>query len=90
MNDHIPLDADGPAYTSSQERYGVPLDYSDKLATAIEELHRFALNHPQERGELVAPMYYALVAHLGLHNMLAKANDLSCLRSSTLPCRFTP
>ncbi|HET8746785.1 MAG TPA: hypothetical protein VFM98_14355 [Ramlibacter sp.] len=76
MNDDIPLDANGPAYTSSQERHGIPLDYvGDKLGTAIEELHRFALKHPQHRGELIAPMYYMLVAHLGLHNMLAKAND---------------
>lgn len=75
-DDDIPLDANGPAYTSSQERHGVPLDYvGDKLGTAIEELHRFALNHPQQRGELVAPMYCMPVAHLGLHNMLAKAND---------------
>jgi hypothetical protein len=75
-NDDLPLDANGPAYTSSQERHGVPLSYvGEKLGSAIEELHRFAANHPQQRGDLVAPMYYMLVAHLGLHNMLAKAND---------------
>jgi hypothetical protein len=75
-NEDIPLDANGPAYTSSQERHGVPLNYvGEKLGSAIEELHRFAANHPQQRADLIAPMYYLLVAHLGLHNMLAKAND---------------
>lgn len=75
-DDDIPLDANGPAYTSSQKRHGVPLDYvGEKLSSAIEELHRFAANHPQQRADLIAPMYYLLVAHLGLHNMLAKAND---------------
>lgn len=75
-DDEIPLDANGPAYTSSQQRHGVPLDYvGEKLDSAIVELHRFALDHPQQRNELIAPMHYMLVAHLALHNMLAKAND---------------
>jgi hypothetical protein len=77
MNDHnIPLDANGPAYTSGQHRHGVPLDYvGEKLDAAIVQLHRFALDHPQQRRDLMAPMHYLLVAHLALHNMLAKAND---------------
>lgn len=76
--DDLPLDANGPAYTSSQERHGVPLDYvGEKLGTAIEELHRLGHRHPEQRRELLAPMYYAVVAYLGLHNMLAKANDRS-------------
>jgi hypothetical protein len=83
MNDDIPLDANGPAYTASEERHGVPLDYvGDKLGSAIYELHNFAVNHPQQRTELIGPMYYMLVAHLALHNMLAKAND------RTLPTRL--
>ena len=77
-DDDIPLDANGPAYTSRQERHGVPLTYvGEKLGSAIEELHRHARNHPEQQRELVAPMYYLLVAHLGLHNMLAKANNRS-------------
>src|SRR5213082_1516827 len=62
--------------TPPEERHGVPLDYvGEKLGSAIEELHRFARRHPQQRPELLAPMYYAVVAYLGLHNMLATAND---------------
>ncbi|WP_066339773.1 hypothetical protein [Azohydromonas lata] len=76
--DDLPLDANGPAYTTPQQRHGVPLDYvGEKLSHAIEELHRFARQHPQQRQALLAPMHYLLVAHLGLHNMLAKANDTS-------------
>jgi hypothetical protein len=74
----FPLDANGPAYTASQQRHGVPLDYvGGKLASAIEDLHRFAINHPEYRRELIAPMYHSIVAYLALHNMLAKANDRS-------------
>jgi hypothetical protein len=77
-DDDIPLDANGPAYTSHQERQGVPLSYvGEKLARAIEELHRYARDHSDQRDELLASMYFLLVAHLGLHNMLAKANDRS-------------
>ena len=81
-DDHdFPLSANGPAYTSEQQRYGVPLSYvGEKLGTAIEELHRYALHRPDEREDLQAPMYYLLVAHLGLHNMLGKANDRSLPR----------
>ena len=72
----LPLDANGPAYTSRQQRDGVPLSYvGEKLGRTIEELHRCADRHPDRRDELVAPLYFLLVAHLGLHNMLAKAND---------------
>ena len=74
----FPLSANGPAYTSEQQRHGVPLSYvGGKLGTAIKELHRYALHHPHELDALQAPMYYLLVAHLGLHNMLGKANDHS-------------
>ncbi len=76
--DDFPLNANGPAYTARQERHGVPLAYvGGKLGNAIEELNRYARSHPDQRRELFAPMYYMLVAHLGLHNMLAKANDRS-------------
>jgi len=75
-DDEIPLDANGQAYTVTQSRSGVPLEYvGGKLACAIHELHRYASKHPQQQHELHGPMYYLLVAHLGLHNMLAKAND---------------
>ena len=77
-DDDMPLDANGPAYTAAQSRDGVPLEYvGDKLARAIEELHRYAQKHPDQHHELQAPMHYLLVAHLGLHNMLATANDRS-------------
>ena len=63
---------------TGQQRHGVPLTYvGEKLASAIEELHHYALRHPEAREGLQAPMYYLLVAHLGLHNMLGKANDHS-------------
>ncbi len=40
------LNANGPAYTSRQDRHGVPLNYvSEKLSSAIEELHRFGQQH---------------------------------------------
>ena len=36
----FPLSANGPAYTSEQQRHGVPLSYvGEKLGTAIKELH---------------------------------------------------
>ena len=76
--DDFDLRANGPAYTTGQQRHGVPLTYvGEKLGSAIEKLHRYALRHPQEIEDLQAPMYYLLVAHLGLHNMLGKANDHS-------------
>jgi hypothetical protein len=72
----LPLNANGPAYTLRQDRHGVPLSYvSEKLGRAIEELHRYAQHHQGERDEIRAAMYYLLVAHLGLHNMLGAAND---------------
>lgn len=77
-DDEIPLEANGPAYSSRQARHGVPLTYvGEKLARAVEELHHYARSHPDRRDGLIAPMYFLLVAHLGLHNMLAKANDRS-------------
>jgi hypothetical protein len=78
MSDDVPLDANGPAYISCQEREGVPLTYvGEKLGRAIEELHRYARDHPDQREALQATMYFLLVSHLALHNMLAKANDRS-------------
>lgn len=72
----LPLNANGPAYTSRQDRHGVPLDYvAEKLTSAIEELHGFEKLHADDRAALLPAMYYMLVAHLGLHNMLSKAND---------------
>lgn len=54
----------------------MPLSYvGEKLGRAIEELHRCAVRRPDRRDELLAPMYFLLVAHLGLHNMLAGADD---------------
>jgi len=74
----LPLSANGPAYTSEQQRHGVPLSYvGEKLGSAIEELHRYAQSHPNELDALQLPMYFLLVAHLGLHSMLGKANDRS-------------
>lgn len=74
----LPLNANGPAYTIHQDRYGVPLVYvAEKLDSAIEELHRHGRQHPAARDGLLPAMYYLLVAHLGLHNMLGKANDRS-------------
>lgn len=72
----LPLNANGPAYTSRQDRYGVPLDHvAEKLGSAVEELHRFGQDHAADRAGLLPAMHYALVAHLGLHNMLGKAGD---------------
>jgi hypothetical protein len=72
----LPLNANGPAYTSRQDRHGVPLDYvAEKLNSAIEELHSFGQQHADDRQALLPAMYYMLVAHLGLNNMLGKAND---------------
>lgn len=77
-NDDLPLNANGPAYTSQQRRDGVPLSYvGEKLGRAIEELQRHGQRHPEQRQELLPSMHYLLVAFLGLHNMLAKANDRS-------------
>lgn len=70
------LNANGPAYISRQDRHGVPLDYvAEKLDSAIEELHRFGKQHIDKREAVLPVMYFMLVAHLGLHNMLGKAND---------------
>lgn len=81
MNDddiNLPLHSNGAAYTKSEERYGVPLDYvGEKLGHAMEELNRVSRLNPNLRPELTSTMHYLAVAHLGLHNMLAKANDRS-------------
>lgn len=75
-SDEIPLNANGGAYISRQDRHGVPLLYvAEKLGCAIEDLHRHAQHCPGERDALRAAMYHQLVAYLALHNMLGKAND---------------
>lgn len=38
---------------------------------------RSVCRHPAQRQDLFASMHYLLVAYLGLHNMLSKANDRS-------------
>jgi hypothetical protein len=74
----LPLNANGPAYTTRQDRAGVPLSYvGEKLRFAIEDLYRHAQGCQHERVALLRAMYYLLVAYLGLNNMLGKANDLS-------------
>ncbi|KVZ30835.1 hypothetical protein [Burkholderia ubonensis] len=74
--DDLPLNANGPAYTSQQDRHGVPLSYvGEKLSRAIEDLHRHAQRCQGGRDDLRGAMYRLLVAYLGLHNMLGKAND---------------
>ncbi|MBB5429837.1 hypothetical protein GCT19_41940 [Paraburkholderia sp. CNPSo 3155] len=72
----LPLNANGPAYTSRQDRDGIPLSYvGEKLSLAIEDLHPHARRYQGERDDLRCTMYRLLVAYLGLHNMLGKAND---------------
>jgi hypothetical protein len=74
--DDFPLNANGPAYTSWQDRHGVPLSYvGEKLSRAIEDLHRHARRGQGGDDDLRSAMYHLLVAYLGLHNMLGKAND---------------
>lgn len=42
-DDEIPLDANGPAYTASQQRLGVPLDHvGERLSSAIYEPRSFS------------------------------------------------
>ena len=75
-DDDLPVKSNGPAYTVQQAREGVPLSYvGNKLSHAIEELNRHARQHPEQGDGLLATMHHLLVAYLGLHNMLAKAND---------------
>ncbi|MBB5503598.1 hypothetical protein HDG37_007840 [Paraburkholderia sp. MM5384-R2] len=74
--DDLPWNANGPAYTSRQDRHGVPLSYvSEKLSRAIGDLHRLAQRCQSGRDDLRSAMYHLLVAYLGLRNMLGKAND---------------
>lgn len=73
---YLPLNANGQAYTSRQYRDGIPLSYvAQKLRCGIEDLHRYAQSCPNGCNDLRLAMYYLLAAHLGLHNMLGKAND---------------
>lgn len=72
----LPLNANGPAYTSRQDRDGIPLSYvGEELGLAISDLHRHARNCQGERDDLRCTMHHLLVAYLGLHNMLGKAHD---------------
>lgn len=74
----LPLNANGPAYTQREGRQGVPLDYvAEKLGRAIQDLHRAARKLPAGDLDALGAMLHLLVAYLGLHNMLAKANDRS-------------
>ena len=74
----LPLDANGPAYTSHEVRHGVPLSYvAEKLRLAIEDLHRYGRQHPAAHEGLMEAMYHQLIAYLGLHNMLSAAGDRS-------------
>jgi hypothetical protein len=74
--DDFPLNANGAAYTSWQDRHGVPLSYvGEKLGRAIEDLHRHARRCQGGRDDLRGALLHLLVAYLGLHNMLGKAND---------------
>lgn len=73
---NFPFSANGPAYTSRQDRHGVPLSYvGEKLGCAIEDLHRHAQRCQGERDNLRGAMYHLLIAYLALYNMLGKAND---------------
>lgn len=63
----IPLNANGPAYTSLQDRDGIPLSYvGEKLGLAIEDLHRHARRYQGERDDLRCTLSHLFVAHLGL------------------------
>lgn len=76
--DDFPLNTNGPAYTSRQDRHGVPLSYvGEKLSRAIEDLHRYAQRCQGGREDLRGAIYHLLVAYFGLNNMLGKANDHS-------------
>lgn len=73
---HLPLSANGEAYTMREARHGVPLDYvAEKLASGITSLHGMGRLHTEQREALLPTMHYLLVAHLGLHNLLGKADD---------------
>ena len=79
---YLPLESNGPAYTKSEERHGVPLNYvGQKLRCAIEELNRVARQHPELQPELRATMHYLLVAHLGLHNRKRPATTILTARA---------
>ena len=53
----LPLSANGPAYTTRQERRGVHLAYvGEKLDSAIEELHSYGKRHPRAQDELMPVM----------------------------------
>ncbi|MDN7671059.1 hypothetical protein QZM22_00595 [Burkholderia oklahomensis] len=72
----LPLNANGSAYTSRQDRDDVPLSYvGKKLGLAIADLHRHACRCQGERDDLRCAVYHLLMAYLGPHNVLGKSND---------------
>ncbi len=61
----LPLNANGPAYTSRQDRDGVPLSYvGEKLGLAIADLHRYARRCQGDRDDLRCAMYGGLKSEL--------------------------
>ena len=75
-------DPNGPAYQKTESRTGPPLEYvAEKLRRSLECLHEL---HGQARGTAAgkggperavgSAFYYAAVAYLALHNMLALAD----------------
>jgi hypothetical protein len=75
-------DPNGPAYRTTENRTGPPLDYvAEKLRRSLEglhELHRGARAAGRADNEAVragqSAFYYGAVAYLALRNMLALAD----------------
>ncbi|HEV3425206.1 MAG TPA: hypothetical protein VG105_15790 [Paraburkholderia sp.] len=69
------MSSTGPAYTTREVRYGVPLSYiSEKLSQAIEDTHAAGRAHPEARKRLAHVMYSQTKAFLALHNLLGVAD----------------
>ena len=75
-------DPNGPAYQKTESRTGPPLEYvAEKLRRSLECLHELRGQACGAAGGKVGPeravrsaFYYAAVAYLALHNMLALAD----------------
>ena len=75
-------DPNGPAYQGTQQRTGPPLEYvAEKLRRSLERLHELRAEahgtagvEPTLERAAQGAFYYAAVAYLALHNMLALAN----------------
>ena len=74
-------DPNGPAYQKTERRTGPPLEYvAEKLRRSLECLHELHGWTPGAAGGKGGPgavrsaFYYAAVAYLALHNMLALAD----------------